>query len=60
MLPHAIGIPGDNLKEIIYIGDELKKIADDRLAAYNKQVEEMEEWMAKNPGQTYDIVGGAY
>lgn len=60
MLSHAIGIPGDNFKEIIYVGDELKKIADDRLAAYNKQVEEMEEWMAKNPGQTYDIVGGAY
>ena len=59
MLSLAMGVPYEYYDKMIYLGDNLKEIADERLTDYNKQVEAMEEWTAEHPGETYDIVGAS-
>jgi hypothetical protein len=44
-------------REIVYIGEELKKIAEGRLSEHKAILAEQKAWEAANPGKIWDVVG---
>jgi hypothetical protein len=44
-------------REIIYVGEELKKIADERLAEHKAFLEKKAAWEAANPGKDWTFTG---
>jgi hypothetical protein len=46
-------------REIVYVGRELKKIADGRLAERKAYLAKVAEWQAAHPGEKWDITGDA-
>jgi hypothetical protein len=48
----------ENIGEIVYINDELKKMAVERLAEHQASLAEIEEWKKANPGEEYLVDGG--
>ena len=44
--------------EIIYVGEDLKTFAEEKLKSYKEQLAEIEEWKAAHPGEDYTFAGG--
>lgn len=58
MLSYSYGVPSEYYRDIIYIGDELKEMANKRLSEYNEHLQIVKDWEAAHPGEKYSVTGG--